>query len=1263
MKRAVQRVVKDWYDLPDEMVRAQEEGVLVFFCGAGIAVPARLPDFAGLVRKLFRHFRRSDKGLAGRMRQNGCDMVLNELLCGDDAVTECELKETVSALLAVEPSIKEEHLATHKALLALSRYRDTRQLVTTNFDSLFALAAEKEGTGEALKSYTAPHLPVLKPGRWDGLVYLHGRLPQRDETGRDSEELIANLVISSADFGRAYISEGWAARLVSDLFAHYSVCLIGYSAGDAPVRYALDALAADRRGGLGDGRSIWAFCAYDGTDEDKKKQGDFWQQRGVDALLYDKKDRHSALHHIVREWGGMVQQGPQGKAAEVERVLRAHANGATPSDRERLRLRRALLDPSGMAAQRFLKVNPSPAIWLDALVESHLGSESMWAFGLGRDRGDEALNCSLLRRSSVHREIMAMSLCGDGQVFARSDAVLDAMTEWAVLNLNSPELLSWVCRCGGVLHPRFSLGIRDQLAAQAKGSGGGALPVGSGGCVAGMGMVSAPMLLMWEYARSGKMACSNNREKLSWNDFFAGCGHGADVQIRHVYRGLVEPRIKVLSFRQDQQGVISPTDQMKPCEIFSLEMVLNGGAPSNFQLGQNTGNGFLCRCYRESMAALKECWEIMQTLGLVSQYRDPSLWFLPRIDGVGKRMVQRDWVFLIERVRDDFLWLSDHDKEAALGLVEEWERLDWPLFYRLWLFAAAQGSVITDEMWLNRLEREPGKILWQPLCAREVRTLFKSRAPDLSTRQYERLKRIIENFAPEGVAPEDIENRRKGLLDTLEKARRRDLAEEDASFEVVSMVDPDAEIEDLPTDWTELALWRNGLLKGGMSEDQSKYEYERWRKFCRIKARLSLVTIVRWLRRGFFDAELLSTALHESRFARLNASTVGIAASGLSGLTRTQVASCIKDLALWVEQGELCADTSWSQERFIKLCDHIVDAAAKCADVVKAPKQRRVAPTQEMFSNALWHPAGRCAKAVVRLMQQDPDGCLWSWCKKALERILAGCEEAVFAARVAMCEMMPDLFYYDEVWTAKQCYSLLDWEHCEDAGVFWYAFLCRGGWYPDMVAALKDSLRETARHYDVLDDCTERYVYLLCSTFESGVKGLGGSFWKECLGALPPEGLATMAHALRLSLNDAADRRQYWRKIRQWWQWCSPVSANRRTEELSEELALLAVLSGEDFEVAVKMFGNSLVKLGSCYELCRRLLDAGCCRDYPREAVDLLWRTVGDRTWDTRQALRPCLDAVKEAAPEVTKDWRFQDLERLCPEREEWRTSGGSGRR
>lgn len=65
-------------------------------------------------------------------------------------------------------------------------------------------------------------LPLAKRSRWSGLVYLHGIIPSRLD-----EASLNRLVVTSGDFGLAYLTERWASRFVTDLFCNYVVCFVG----------------------------------------------------------------------------------------------------------------------------------------------------------------------------------------------------------------------------------------------------------------------------------------------------------------------------------------------------------------------------------------------------------------------------------------------------------------------------------------------------------------------------------------------------------------------------------------------------------------------------------------------------------------------------------------------------------------------------------------------------------------------------------------------------------------------------------------------------------------------------------------------------------------------------------------------------------------------------------------------------------------------------------------------------------------------------
>ena len=122
-------------------------------------------------------------------------------------------------------------------------------------------------------------------------MYLHGLLPEH-LTGNDLD----NLVISSGDFGLAYLTERWAARFVSELPRNFIVCFVGYSIDDPVLRYMMDALAADRL--LGESPpEMFAFGSHSKGKE--TGCGNEWRAKNVTPILYREHWRHAYLHPLL----------------------------------------------------------------------------------------------------------------------------------------------------------------------------------------------------------------------------------------------------------------------------------------------------------------------------------------------------------------------------------------------------------------------------------------------------------------------------------------------------------------------------------------------------------------------------------------------------------------------------------------------------------------------------------------------------------------------------------------------------------------------------------------------------------------------------------------------------------------------------------------------------------------------------------------------------------------------------------------------------
>jgi hypothetical protein len=448
------RFIKDGPDLPESLVQAQEDGNIVFFCGAGVSYPAGLPSFQGLVKALYTELGEALSPVEQTaFRENRFDSVvyLLERRIGNRIVVREKLWKVLSTIDLTEPNSTE----THRALLTLSKARDGQtRLVTTNFDRLFNAASP------ALPAYAAPLLPVPKRTRWDGIVYLHGLLPEDVDPAA-----LNSLIVSSGDFGLAYLTERWASRFVAEIFREYTVCFVGYSLNDPVLRYMVDALSADQL--LGEHtQEVYAFASFKKGKRDSAETE--WAGKGVTPILYAETKDHRHLHATLRTWAADYRDGITGKQAIIRRygpTLPSEVQGVDQVSR----VLWALADRSGLPAKAFADLNPpAPIEWLKTLTEDLYSDRDLARFGVSRDASEslKAKFSVLQRPTSYHRSRWTALVGRPLFIYAAPDLdrVAWELAQWlASHHLDKQELLDWVIDRGGCMHPRFALFVRAQL--------------------------------------------------------------------------------------------------------------------------------------------------------------------------------------------------------------------------------------------------------------------------------------------------------------------------------------------------------------------------------------------------------------------------------------------------------------------------------------------------------------------------------------------------------------------------------------------------------------------------------------------------------------------------------------------------------------------------------------------------------------------------------------------------------------------------------
>lgn len=126
------------------------------------------------------------------------------------------------------------------------------------------------------------------------MLHLHGKIADGDLPGTD-------LVLTSAEFGEAYLRSGWAARYVYDLARAGTLVLVGYQADDPPMRYLLEVLEDDRAR-YPDLRQVYAFAPAASGFEDAERA--MCAAKGIESILYQSAGQadHASLYSSLRAW-------------------------------------------------------------------------------------------------------------------------------------------------------------------------------------------------------------------------------------------------------------------------------------------------------------------------------------------------------------------------------------------------------------------------------------------------------------------------------------------------------------------------------------------------------------------------------------------------------------------------------------------------------------------------------------------------------------------------------------------------------------------------------------------------------------------------------------------------------------------------------------------------------------------------------------------------------------------------------------------------
>jgi hypothetical protein len=373
--------------LPERLLLAHAQGRVLFIAGAGVSRPSGYPDFRKLVIDIYEM---ADKrvfdvlanlpapppGLIDNKTERFTGVLnanqaaeVDRFLSGDYDVALGMLERRLDTNEHVSSRVRKaiatilrgrEPAEVQESLVRLAHRGAAVSLVTTNFDLLFEHVNRRRRL--RLQSYALGSIPrpTERPD-FGGIFHIHGMLDRNPDRFSD-------LLVSDRDFGEFYLRRRIVPDFIYDAARLFHLVLVGYSANDAPMRYLLNAVAADGVR-FGDLKERFAFVGAT-APFDRRIEED-WKGRGITPIVYDDHDSHKGLGDVLLAWADISPFA--GKRDQVSKTLRRIVASDRASASETARglfdypIRRSSPSERARMAGFISKARAEPG-WLDAII-------------------------------------------------------------------------------------------------------------------------------------------------------------------------------------------------------------------------------------------------------------------------------------------------------------------------------------------------------------------------------------------------------------------------------------------------------------------------------------------------------------------------------------------------------------------------------------------------------------------------------------------------------------------------------------------------------------------------------------------------------------------------------------------------------------------------------------------------------------------------------------------------------------------------------
>lgn len=1244
------RFVKDGPDLPDRLMQAHEDGRVVLFCGAGVSYPAGLPDFRGLTSAVFDQLgvdpTPDQKSAMKRMRYDIAFDLLEK-----DVNDRIMVRQKIHSVLTPQSTTMTEVASIHKVILSLAKSNDgCVRLVTTNFDRLF-VEAERDIT-----IYTAPFLPIPKKSKWNGVVHLHGLLPKADDANA-----LNSLVVSSGDFGLAYLVERWASRFVSELFRNYVVCFVGYSVGDPVLRYMVDALAADRLLGE-DVKEVFSFAPYSKKSEQEEKQ--YWRTKGMVPIFYSSRNKHRLLHETLREWAALYRDGLTGRHSIITResvALPSH----DLSDGHIDRVLWALADRTGASAKTFATLKPVPPLeWLDELTLPRYRVTDFFRGGEPDLSSDPKL-FSLLDRPLYSNKPTRVSLVSMTEPSSLMlDEAMFQIGRWLCHHIGEQKLIAWVIKNGCHLHPEW----RDQITKTLNGD---------------RGDIPVALLKIWRLICLGLARSRLHHSGISIYGWVAKLKQkGWTFFLKKEFLLMLHPIVELSeSIHCGIEGKQFCNDRCfsgKPgVEHYAdWEIVLGIGEQpwkKVEEIKQHSAWSDIARqCLPEFTQCLHEVLELKSELGGVSWKSDLTYVDRPSIEDDSRNNNFRDWTVLIVLCRDAWRILASQDPPMALLEFDKWNSFKFPVFKRLTFHAATQTPLIDSSRGLSSLLQDNSWWLWSPETRRESLQLIAHLAEIITTDQRDELAAAILAGPPVEMFRPDIdkeESRAIGdsaiwlRLKTWERTGAEMTHEAHERLRILSAQFPDWQLD---ADDGHQFPYRMGAhsdiaskrsirlsrkiedLAGALKVRPTKDDFydDDWKEICRMCPTLAIAALKVLAEDQCWNSGAWRIAFQVFAESEYRLESLKELGQYLVSLTEEALLSVQHSYTWWLRR--LASDIDMSLEaQWLQLLDRTLDYVAPegAAEILLEDDQ---------VQSAINNPIAVATEALIERYSQTEPSFESGFPDRIKIRFMRASQpkRSIYApGRIIMARHLAWLYTIDPAWISTSLLPFLNWSQFPQvAKGVWQGFLQTARLSPELLDAFKSQFLETAHHYSKLAGSKSNYAAILTVGALEFDEHFSKNELRRAFLALPADGLAEAANMVSRAMKGAAEKRQeYWsHRVKPLFERIWPKSGAKRSDDESVELASICIRANLLFPEALKVLGPLLRKTTRYYLPVIDLAESELSTTFPRQSLSLISAIVNeDEVWPPDE-LWTCLNSIKAAAPELADDARFKSLEQYC---------------